>query len=100
MSTNTNLLKGHQLLALLYMKTDNYGRARSELKKVLDIDRTNTTALRYMKELDEAEGKQPRRQVHREEKQDNKDAIAYVSGNETIIQPVGGEGQYGASFCY
>lgn len=89
LSTNTNLLKGHQLLALLYMKTDNYGRARSELKKVLDIDRTNTTALRYMKELDEAEGKQPRRQVHREEKQDNKDAIAYVSGNETIIQPVG-----------
>lgn len=89
LSTNTNLLKGHQLLALLYMKTDNYGRARSELKKVLDIDRTNTTALRYMKELDEAEGTQPRRQVNREEKQENKDAIAYVSGNETIIQPVG-----------
>lgn len=89
LSTNTNLLKGHQLLALLYMKTDSYGRARSELRKVLDIDRTNTTALRYMKELDEAEGRQPHRQAHKEEKQENKDAIAYVSGNETIIQPVG-----------
>lgn len=89
LSTNTNLLKGHQLLALLYMKTDSYPRARTELRKVLDIDRTNTTALRYIKELDEAEGKQSHRQVHKEEKQDNKDAIAYVSGNETIIQPIG-----------
>lgn len=87
--TNNNLLKGHQLLALLYMRTDNYGGARSELRKVLDIDRTNTTALRYLKELDEAEGRKPRRQAHREEKQENKDSIAYVSGNETIIQPVG-----------
>ncbi len=89
LSTNSNLLKGHQLLALLYMRTDNYAGARSELKKVLNIDRTNTTALRYLKELDEAEGRKPRKQTQKEEKQDNKDAIAYVSGNETIIQPVG-----------
>ncbi|MFG6332799.1 MAG: tetratricopeptide repeat protein [Lachnospiraceae bacterium] len=89
LSTNPNLLKGHELLALLYMKTDNYARARAELKAVLDIDRTNTRTLRYLKELDEAEGKQPRRQAPREETQAGKDAIAYVSGNETIIQPVG-----------
>lgn len=89
LSTNTNLLKGHQLLALLYMKMDNLNRARTELGKVLDIDRTNTTALRYLQELDTAEGKQSGRHVHKEEKQSSKDAIAYVSGNETIIQPVG-----------
>lgn len=90
LSTNRNLLKGHQLLALLYMKTDNYTRARSELEAVLDIDRTNTRTLRYLKELDDAEGKKPRRQVQKEEvKTGSKDSIAYVSGNETIIQPVG-----------
>lgn len=89
LSTNRNLLKGHQLLALLYMKTDNYGRARSELEAVLDIDRTNTRTLRYLKELDDAEGKKPRRQTQKEEVKTSKDAIAYVSGNETIIQPVG-----------
>ena len=58
LSTNPNLLKGHQLLALLYMKEDNFVRARAELQAVLNIDRTNTLALRYLKELDEAEGKQ------------------------------------------
>lgn len=84
LSMNMNLLKGHQLLALLYMKNENYGRARTELKRVLAIDRTNTRALRYMKELDEAAGRKP---VQEEEK--NKDAIAYTRGNETIIQPVG-----------
>ncbi len=93
LSPNPNLLKGHELLALLYMKTDNYSRARAELKAVLDIDRTNTRTLRYLKELDEAEGHKPRRQSSgpgsREEVQVGKDSIAYVSGNETIIQPVG-----------
>ena len=71
------------------MRTDDYGRARSELKKALNIDRTNTTALRYIKELDEAEGRKPRSQVRREEKKEKKDSVSYVSGNETIIQPVG-----------
>ena len=57
LSMNMNLIKAHQLLALLYMKNENYGRARAELKRVLAIDRTNTCALRYMQELDEATGK-------------------------------------------
>lgn len=83
LSTNMNLLKGHQLLALLYMRTDNYGRARAELKRVLAIDQTNTRALRYLKELDDATGRDSRGTG------ENKDAIAYTSGNETIIQPVG-----------
>ena len=91
LSMNMNLLKAHELLALLYMKNENYGRARSELKKVLAIDRTNTCALRYMKELDEASGKSPQK----EEEKPAKDVIAYTSGNETIIQPVGGKDNSG-----
>ncbi len=90
LSSNRNLLKGHELLALLYMKTDNYSRARAELETVLEIDRTNTRTLRYIKELDDAEGRHPHsRQAPVEEGQVSKDSIAYVSGNETIIQPVG-----------
>ena len=83
LSMNGNLLKGHQLLALLYIKAENYGRARAELNKVLAIDRTNTRALRYMKELDSISGRSGK------EEEKNKDAIAYTSGNETIIQPIG-----------
>lgn len=91
LSTNRNLIKGHQLLALLYMKMDDYGRARTELNMVIEIDNSNTRALRYLKELDDAEGKQPRRKAPnpKEEVQVGKDSIAYVSGNETIIQPIG-----------
>lgn len=83
LSTNGKLLEGHLLLALLYLKTENYGRARNELRKVLDVDCTNTKALRYLKELEEQTG--PVQQ--KEETQ--KDAIAYTRGNETIIQPIG-----------
>lgn len=92
LSTNRNLIKGHLLLALLYMKMDEYGRARSELNTVLDIDTSNLRASKYLKELDNAEGKQqPRRKAAspKEEVQVGKDSIAYVSGNETIIQPIG-----------
>ncbi|MDO4260984.1 MAG: tetratricopeptide repeat protein [Eubacteriales bacterium] len=85
LSMNMNLLDGHLLLALLYMKAENYGRARNELRRVLAIDRTNTRALRYMKEVDAAGGKQ----AEKETVVQSKDAIAYTSGNETIIQPVG-----------
>ena len=72
------------------MKMDQYDKARAELEAVLDIDRTNTRTLRYLKELDDAEGKRPRRQNRKEEEiQTSKDSIAYTSGNETIIQPIG-----------
>lgn len=63
LSTNMNLLKGHLLLALLYIHADNYGRARNELRRVLAIDRTNTRALRYMKEVDAAGGKQAEKEA-------------------------------------
>ena len=61
-------------------------KAKKELNRCLKIDRANTTALRYMKEVESAlkveeEGRLPRRQ-------NREDAIKYQSGNETIIQPV------------
>ena len=84
LSVNGKLLDGHLLLALLYMKTENPGRARAELKKVLAVDGTNTKALRYMQALDQQTVEEKPR-----EEDSPKDAIAYTRGNETIIQPVG-----------
>jgi len=93
LSINMNLLKGHQLLALLYMKNRNYGKARAELKRVLAIDSTNTKALLYMKELDAVAGrpssKEPENKSKNKAMSVNKDSIAYTVGNETIIQPAG-----------
>lgn len=84
LSVNGKLLDAHLLLALLYMKVENYARARNEIKKVLAVDCNNTQALRYLKELNQETDKdQPK------EEEKNKDYIAYTRDNETIIQPVG-----------
>lgn len=84
LSVNGKLLDAHLLLALLYMKVENYARARNEIKKVLAVDCNNTRALRYLKELNrETDKDQPK------EEEKNKDYIAYTRDNETIIQPVG-----------
>lgn len=84
LSVNGKLLDAHLLLALLYMKVENYARARNEIKKVLAVDCNNTQALRYLKELNrEIDKDQPK------EEEKNKDYIAYTRDNETIIQPVG-----------
>ena len=56
LAQNPKLIKGYHLLALLYMKTEEYERARKLLRKALKIDRTNTTTLRYLKEIDEITG--------------------------------------------
>ena len=84
LSVNGKLLDAHLLLALLYMKVENYARARNEIKKVLAVDCNNTQALRYLKELNrETDKDQPK------EEEKNQDYIAYTRDNETIIQPVG-----------
>lgn len=84
LSVNGKLLDAHLLLAFLYMKVENYARARNEIKKVLAVDCNNTQALRYLKELNrETDKDQPK------EEEKNKDYIAYTRDNETIIQPVG-----------
>ena len=59
LAQNPKLIKGYHLLALLYMKDEEYDRARKLLRKALKIDRTNTTTLRYLKEIDEATGTPP-----------------------------------------
>ena len=86
LSDAPNYVQAHLLLALLYMETGEWERARRELDRCLKIDRGNTMALRYMQEVDRAlrkeeEGRGPRRQKSEE-------VVKYKSGNELIIQPV------------
>lgn len=87
LSLNPKFIRAHQLLALLYINSEEWERAKRELTKCLEIDTNNTATLRYLKEVDEMllpeEGtKPPKKQKKSEE------VVKYQSGNETIIQPV------------
>lgn len=85
LSLNPNLVKGHQLLALLYMQEGRFDQAKKELRAAGRIDANNTLTLRYLKEVNiQLHGEQPSQKNSRKEKEEQ---IAYQSGNETIIQP-------------
>ena len=71
-------LKALQLLALLYLKTEQYQKAKQALKRAHHLDTTNETTLKYMQQLSALRGKQGTK--GREQK-------AYPIGNDTIIQP-------------
>ena len=49
---NPQLLKAYQLMGLLHFKQGNYEAARKYLNKAFKINKTDSTTLRYMKELD------------------------------------------------
>ena len=87
LSLNPRFIRAHQLLALLYINSEEWEKAKRELTKCIEIDTNNTATLRYLKEVDEMlmpeEGvKNTPKKKHKEE------VIKYQSGNETIIQPV------------
>lgn len=91
-SQNPKLVRAYQLLALLYMKRQEYERARKLLRKAARIDTTNTTTLRYLQEIEDVTGKgtsleRRRRKYERETEEREPGTIRYMSGTETIIQP-------------
>lgn len=87
LSLNPKLVKAHQLLALLYIKTEEYDRAGRELRRALAIDKTDNVSLYYQAELEEITGKPQARSQKPEKESKNPDIISYTSGNETIIMP-------------
>lgn len=85
LALNPRLVKGHQLLALLYMEEGKYDLAKKSLRSAGRIDANNTTTLRYLREVNmQLHGEQPSKKKGRKEKEE---LIAYQSGNETIIHP-------------
>lgn len=78
-------LKAYQLLALLYMYTNQDGKAKQMLKEAKKLDATNEITLRYIHEL-QGHAKQNKKEEKKEHTKQN--AVEYNLGNETIIQPV------------
>ena len=83
LSVHEKFVSAHLLLALVAIQTNQIELARKELKKVLNIDRGNVLALNYFNETDLLKGKS----ADKKSAKISKDAVAYTSGNETIIQP-------------
>ena len=65
LSQNPKLIKGYHLLALIQMKNGEWNRARRTLKRAAKIDKTNTTTLRFLREVDEQTGVTTRLEKHR-----------------------------------
>ena len=55
LSDNPHFVKGYLLLALLYIGTDNYEKARVTLRRVLKIDKANSLAGHYLREMGDTE---------------------------------------------
>ena len=82
-AAHPTFLKAYQLLALLYLQTEQYAKARQLIRKAHRLDSTNEVTLRYMHELT---------QLHKDKaaqlKMEKAQTVSYNLGNETIIQPV------------
>ena len=77
-----NLIKGYHLLALVQMKEREYNKARKTLRKAARIDKTNTTTLRFLREIDEQTGVSTR--LERQNKRNRKAVDS--SENDMAIQ--------------
>ncbi len=93
---NPKLIKGYHLLALIYMHSGEYKKARRVLKKAIRIDHTNSTTLRFMKEIDEQLGTSGRSGTRsllpsfgNKEADDLREGgpEIFVSDNDVVIQP-------------
>lgn len=86
LSLNPKFVRAHQLLALLYIDSEQWERAQRELKKCMDIDRNNTLTLRYSKEVEQMLMPDENDKPVGKRKKD--DIVRYQSDNEIIIQPL------------
>lgn len=87
LSLNPKFIRAHQLLALLYINSEEWERAKRELSKCLEIDTNNTATLRYLKEVDEMLLPEENGKGSSKKQKKSNEVIKYQSGNETIIQP-------------
>ncbi|MBP5222121.1 MAG: tetratricopeptide repeat protein [Lachnospiraceae bacterium] len=85
LSLSPRFVKAHLLLALLYIESEDWEKARKELEKALNVDKGSIQALRYMQEVDRMLAPDDLDKHERKKKKD--DIIRYQSDNEVIIQP-------------
>ena len=67
---------------LLYLRTEQYAKARQILRIARKLDTTNDMTLRYMHEMANLRGKKVK-----DGKKGKEETVEYSLGNETIIQP-------------
>lgn len=86
LSLNPKFVRAHQLLALLYIDSEQWEKAKRELVKCCNIDTNNTMTRRYMKIVDAV--LEPDDGVRPDGKKRTEEAVRYQSDNEIIIQPL------------
>lgn len=87
LSLNPRFIRAHQLLALLYINSEEWEKAKRELTKCMQIDSNNTMTLRYLREVDEMLLPEEGMKSGGKKKSRSNEIMKYQSGNETIIQP-------------
>ena len=92
LSQNPKLIKAYHLLALIYIRHEEYEKARKILKKAARIDKTNSTTLRFLKEVDEQTGtitslEGRRRGFRRESEHEEKGREIFIPEGDVVVQP-------------
>ena len=90
LTQNSKLIKGYHLLALIQMKNGEWNKERRILKKAARIDKTNTTTLRFLREVDEQTGvttrlEKKKKGLFRSGTKENPDTD--ILGSERVAQP-------------
>lgn len=87
LSMNPKFIRAHQLLALLYMDSEQWDKAKRELMKCAEMDRNNIQTLTYMQEVDRMLAPDETGKVSR--RKDREESVRYQADNELLIQPKG-----------
>ncbi len=87
LSLNPKFIRAHQLLALLYMESEQWDKAKRELVKCADMDRNNIQTLTYMREVDHMLAPDDAGRVSR--RKDKDESVRFQTDNEVLIQPRG-----------
>lgn len=92
LSINERLVKGYQLLALIYMETEEYDKAKRTLLRSMRIDASNTRTMTYLKEVNRIIQESLAEQTTDGKKKKGarntgNEIYSYENGTEMIIRP-------------
>ena len=85
-ASHPTFLKAYQLLALIYIQTNQNTKARQILIEAKKLDTTNELTLTYLQEVTKQRGGYGKN-VERSFRKPKSATVEYSLGNETIIQP-------------
>ena len=85
-ASHPTFLKAYQLLALIYIQTNQNTKARQILIEAKKLDTTNELTLTYLREVTKQRGRHGK-DAERSFRKPKSAAVEYSLGNETIIQP-------------